>query len=113
MEPEKSSERHVLVLLPGLDGTGRLFAPLRRELGPHFDSMVVAYPADRLRNYDELSADVAKQLPSSQFTLVAESFSGPVALKVAARNPPGLVAVVLCASFAACPRPWLAWMFGD
>lgn len=112
MEAAKATERHVFVLLPGLDGTERLFAPLREKLEPRFDSMVITYPTDRLRSSDELSLDVAKRLPRSRFTLVAESFSGPVALKVAARNPAGLVAVVLSASFVTCPRPWLAWMFG-
>jgi pimeloyl-ACP methyl ester carboxylesterase len=49
---------------------------------------------------------VLAELPESEpWVLLAESFSGPIALRVAARhrNPP--VAVILCASFVQCPLP--------
>jgi pimeloyl-ACP methyl ester carboxylesterase len=78
-------------------------------LDPTFQTQVVAYPADRPLGYDELCAGVLGELPKSPHVLVAESFSGPVALKVAARAPQGLKAVVLSASFAGNPLPRLSW----
>ena len=33
-----------LVLLPGMDGTGELFSPLLKELGPDIQTVVVRYP---------------------------------------------------------------------
>ena len=42
--------------------------------------------------------------------LLAESFSGPAAILAAASNPPGLAGVILCASFAQCPRPVLRYL---
>ena len=78
----------------------------------NFDTEVITYPPDRLRNYEELSAAVAHSLPESPFVIVAESFSGPVALMVAAREPPGLKAVILTASFVSNPRPWISVLFG-
>ena len=64
-----------LVLLPGLDGTGRLFVPLRRQLAQSYEIDVVSYPSEVERSYDELALEVAKSLPTkSPFVLVAELF---------------------------------------
>lgn len=101
-----------LVLLPGLDGTGDLFARFAREFGDAAATRVVRYPTDRFLDYPELARFVERALPDEPFVLVAESFSGPVAILVAAKRPPRLRALVLCASFARSPAPaaarWLA-----
>lgn len=74
---------------------------------PRFRVEVVAYPADRVLD-DQLQAFVADRLPGdAPFLLVGESFSGPFAIRIAASRPPGLSGLVLCASFAVSPRPWL------
>ncbi len=98
------------MLLPGLDGTGDLFAPLLAELPEAFETRVVRYPHDHLLGYEALASLIEEQLPTSQtFALVGESFSGPLALMVAAKAPPGLAAVALVASFHRRPvAPWLA-----
>jgi pimeloyl-[acyl-carrier protein] methyl ester esterase len=93
-----------IVLLPGMDGTGRLFAPLLRQLPVSLVPLVVSYPTDAVTDTDALVAIVERLLPSDEpFALVAESFSGPIAIKVAARAPPELKAVILVASFIRCP----------
>jgi pimeloyl-[acyl-carrier protein] methyl ester esterase len=91
------------VLLPGLDGTGRLFAPLLAVLPAGVQARVVDYPRDTVLGHEELAARV--DLPDEPFLLVGESFSGPVALRIAARRPAGLVGVVLVATFATPPVP--------
>ena len=49
---------------------------------------------------------VRAALPRSRpFALVAESFGGPLAIRIAADAPPNLRAVVLCATFARNPIP--------
>jgi pimeloyl-ACP methyl ester carboxylesterase len=49
-------------------------------------------------------------LPGEQsFVLLGESFSGPLAIRIAARAPKGLVGLILCATFAKNPFPWLGW----
>jgi pimeloyl-[acyl-carrier protein] methyl ester esterase len=99
-----------LVLLPGLDGTGKLFSEFVTSLGPSIDSLVVSYPKDRSLGYDELEALVLSALPRDrQFVVLGESFSGPLAIRIAARRPAGLVALILSASFAKNPFPWLGW----
>ena len=48
-------------------------------------------------------------LPQDQpFFLLAESFSGPIGISIAASSPPGLLGLVLCCSFARNPVPMLA-----
>ena len=100
----------LIMFLPGLDGTGRLFEPLLTELPGAFETKVVRYPPDRVLGYEALTALVEAQLPAGrQFALVGESFSGPIALSIAAKAPAGLVAIVLAASFHRRPvSPWLA-----
>ena len=106
MHPSKT-----LVLLPGFDGTGRLFKPLRKAMELNFQTTVISYPADVPKSYEELCSEILRELPETPYVIVAESFAGPIALMVAARNPPGLTALVLCATFAKNPRPWLLGLF--
>ena len=102
-----------LVLLPGMDGTGELLAEFVAVLGSGFSTIIVSYPKDIALDYGALTALVSAQLPQDQpYVLVAESFSGPIAIRLAATNPDGLLAVVLCASFAKAPRPWLRFSTG-
>jgi len=97
-----------LVLLPGLDGTGLLFADFVAALGPDLDPIVVRYPPDAPLGYAELEPLVRKSLPSGNpFLLLGESFAGPLAISIAASAPPGLVGLILCCSFASNPRPCL------
>jgi pimeloyl-ACP methyl ester carboxylesterase len=86
------------LLLPGIDGSGRLFRPLLAA-EPRFVPEVLSYPPDRALGYDDLYALVRERLPRGPFLLVAESFSGPLAVRLAAARPPGLVALVLAATF--------------
>ena len=98
-----------LVLLPGMDGTGTLFDPLRQALDPSLPVQVLDYPADQVLGYSALVERVWQQLPTDRpFVLLGESFSGPVAVSLAARRPAGLLGLVLCCSFVRNPRPALA-----
>jgi pimeloyl-ACP methyl ester carboxylesterase len=101
----------VLVLLPGLDGTGKLFAEFLKVLDSSIGTLVVAYPEDIPMNYDQLEALVTAALPTDRpFVLLGESFSGPLAIRVAARRPEFLVGLVLCVTFASNPYSWVgAW----
>jgi pimeloyl-ACP methyl ester carboxylesterase len=103
-----------LLLLPGMDGTGRLFEPLLPFLPPAWVAAVVAYPPDRPWGYAELLPVVEAAAPrGSEFVVLGESFSGPLAVLLAARQPPGLWGIILCASFARSPLPPVArWLRG-
>jgi pimeloyl-ACP methyl ester carboxylesterase len=100
----------VLVLMPGLDGTGKLFAEFVKRASPSIDCMVVAYPKDLPIGYGELERLVVSALPKDRpFVLLGESFSGPLAIRIAAKIPAGLVGLILCVTFAKNPYPSLAW----
>lgn len=97
-----------LILMPGMDGTGELFAPLLRALGNSIEATVVRYPLNEPLGYSDLLPRVRAELPKSgPFVLLGESFSGPLAIMLAAEAPPGLRGVILCASFATNPIPWV------
>ena len=101
-----------LVLLPGLDGTGNLFANFVSALTPSLDTRIVRYPTDRLLSYADLFTFVVDAVPQTQpFVLLAESFSTPLAVRLAATNPASLKGLVICAGFIGNPvRGWLRHM---
>lgn len=95
-----------LVLLPGMDGTGELFAPFLAALSPGCESAVVAYPTSEPFDYAQLESIVRAVLPvDGPYVLLAESFSGPIAISIAASTPSLLKGLVLCASFVRNPQP--------
>ncbi|MBK8337779.1 MAG: alpha/beta hydrolase [Sterolibacteriaceae bacterium] len=98
-----------LVLLPGLDGTGLLFADFAASFGPEVKVIVASYPTDIPLDYSELEPIARSFLPRDQpFFLLAESFSGPIGISICASAPPGLLGLVLCCSFARNPVPAFA-----
>jgi pimeloyl-ACP methyl ester carboxylesterase len=98
-----------LVLLPGFDGTGRLFSDFAAAFGPEVEIVTVTYPTDIACGYAELESVARSFLPQDgPFFLLAESFSGPIGISIAASSPSGLQGLILCASFARNPVPKLA-----
>ena len=120
-----------LILLPGLDGTGELFAPLLRRIERmhiHADEPQLIAHALRYPTHDKLDLRqlhhavehyIAHNLPEdARYVILGESFSGPVAITVAyaaqtaAAKPHAAVwlftAFAVFAAFAHDPTP-LAW----
>lgn len=93
------------IVLPGLDGTAKLLQDFRLAAPPGIDCAVLAYPTDELLGYRELESLVESQLPHEPFILIAESFSGPIAVRLAEKHPDRVKTLVLCASFVTSPRP--------
>jgi len=101
--------RLTLVLLPGMDGTGELFEPFIAAIAGEFNVKVVRYPTDKPWGYAELEAFARVALPTEgPFVLVGESFSGPIAIALAASAPHQLKGLVLCCTFVRNPRPLFA-----
>lgn len=97
-----------VVLLPGMNGSGQLHDAFIAAMAPRFQVESVTYPADRFLDDRQLQAFVAERLRcDAPFLLIGESFSGPIAIRIAVSRPSGLAGLVLCATFAASPRPWL------
>jgi pimeloyl-ACP methyl ester carboxylesterase len=93
-----------------MDGTGVMFGPFIEALGNGFETQVVRYPA-ALSSYAACIHFVGTQLPKGRpFLLLGESFSGPVAIALAAERPEGLMGLVLCSTFARNPHRGLGWL---
>ncbi len=105
--------RPKLVLLPGLDGSGRLFGAFSGCVSEAVEPHSIGYPNDRLWGYEELLAFVLERLPDGPCILLGESFSGPLAAMLAAAEPARVSGLVLVSSFARLPVPtWVAGMAG-
>ncbi len=105
-----------LILLPGLDGTGRLFDDLVAALPSAIHTRVIAYPTDLPLGYTELERLLEDSLSGDDQAcfVLGESFSGPLAVRLA-RNPRlEIQGVILCTSFVRNPITWLpipaAWI---
>ncbi len=92
-----------LVLLPGLDGTARLFADFRASLPDTLAVQAIAYPPDAPMGYAELADYVAAQLPDGKLVFLGESFSGPLSVMMAARFADRTAGLVLAGTFVVPP----------
>ncbi len=103
-----------LVLMPGLDGTGLLFDRLAAALTPGIRFQVVEYPNDVALSLGEHAALVAQSLPAGSIVLLAESFSGLVAMHLLREHRLPVKQVVFVASPMQTPRfrRFLSPLFG-
>ena len=93
-----------LVLLPGMDGTGSLFVEFIAALPSSFEVVAARYPTDQYLTNTEMQDLVRAVCPHSEpFTLLAESFSTPLAIQYASTRPSNLKSLILCAGFATSP----------
>ncbi|MCU0595591.1 MAG: alpha/beta hydrolase [Desulfobacterota bacterium] len=98
-----------IVFLPGMDGTGISFEPLARALAQDVKVKVVKYPADRLLSFEDTVQCAKEQIQNDQGDVIvlAESFSGPVAIALLGSGQVKAKGLILCSTFARSPRPVL------
>jgi pimeloyl-ACP methyl ester carboxylesterase len=104
-----------IVLLPGMDGTGELLFDFSHALPRQMRKEIPTYPKDRVLPYEDLIKLVRSICQDSEpFVLLAESFSTPLAIQIAAERPKNLKALILCVGFASSPargfERWLWWI---
>jgi len=100
-----------LLLLPGLDGTDVLFRPLLSALPSWIRPLVVTYPATRGTRYEDLMTIVRSAVADiPECWVLGWSFSGPLAIMLAAEQPHKVRGVILSASFVRAPRRSLVWV---
>lgn len=98
-----------LVLLPGMDGSGLLFKPFVTALAGKLDVRVIRYPASDPLSYGELEELARSSLPGTEpLVLLGESFSGPIAVSLAAAMPNRVKGLILCCTFVRNPRPFFS-----
>ncbi len=93
-----------IILLPGLDGSGLFFEAFRKLLPSSVSSQIISYPRDECFTYGETVDHIYEQLPRDRdYVLLAESFSGPVAIDIAALAPLKLKGLILISTFCFSP----------
>ena len=108
---EQMARRTTLVLLPGIDGTEIFFGPLLAVLPNWVEPLVVTYPTSGASQYSDLLEVVQAAVEGLQeFYVLGWSFSGPLALMLAAKERHRVLGVILCASFIRSPLPGLFWL---
>jgi pimeloyl-[acyl-carrier protein] methyl ester esterase len=101
-----ANKEPTLVLTPGLDGTGLLFNRFVVALPSNIRTHIIDYPR-AAASLDEHAAAVAARLPSDRVTLLAESFSGIVALHLLSNREVSVEKIIFVASFGSAPQPYL------
>lgn len=107
-----------LILLPGLNGTNTLFQGFIAAAPEDAKCIAIEYPKQACKTYSELIDQVEKAVEDIEgdFIILGESFSGPIAVEIAAKKPAGLKAVILAASFVQPPNfnftKYLPWKLG-
>lgn len=111
--PQPLNRQVTLLLLPGLEGSGTLFAPfvsaLENKLGAEVHIKVVHYPTSGAHSYTELGTIARAAVPpEGAYFVLGESFSGPIAVGLAAGASPRCKGLILCATFVRNPMPLLS-----
>lgn len=104
------------LVLPGLDGTADLLEPFCRASPSTHQVDVLSLPDSRTSGYPELCAHFSRRVSDAQrCILIAESFSGPLAILLAKQNPEVVKQLILVATFVRSPTPRIAsiipWRF--
>lgn len=97
-----------LVILPGLDGTEVFFRPFLASIPSHIRTVVVSYPPSGANSYEALLEIVREKVADiPEFFLLGSSFSGPLAIMLAAAEPARVRGIILSATFLRAPRQYL------
>ena len=91
-----------LVLLPGVDGTGRLFEQLLQNYSG--ETQVIPLPESGSQSHAVMAEYICKQLPDEDVILLAESYSGSIVPHLLNMPDCRIKAVVFTASFLSPPN---------
>lgn len=91
-----------LVLLPGMDGTGELFEPFTDILPSSVNALVIPLLQEIGASYQAQARYVASKIHGPSI-IVAESYSGMVALALVKEFPEKVEKIVFVASFLSSP----------
>ena len=108
-------DKPLLLLLPGLDGTGQLFVSQVQALAHDFDVRCLTIPPDNRQDWSELAQAVVQLMHEAggdrPIYLCGESFGGCLALQVALLAPTRLAHLVLINPASALGRSaWMRWL---
>ena len=97
---------HVWTVLPGLHGTDALFGKLRSAIPARQECEWIDLPAKGKQDYQTLSDWLdgkLEHLENKKRLIIAESFSGPLAVMLASKRPDEVAGIVQASSFCHAP----------
>ncbi|RZM77905.1 alpha/beta fold hydrolase [Leptolyngbya iicbica] len=108
-------DKPLLLLLPGLDGTGQLFVSQVPTLARDFDVRCLTIPPDNRQDWPALAQAVIRLMQEAggdrPIYVCGESFGGCLALQVALLAPARLTHLVLVNPASALRRSvWVRWL---
>jgi pimeloyl-ACP methyl ester carboxylesterase len=108
-------DKPLLLLLPGLDGTGQLFVSQVQALARDFDVRCLTIPPDNRQDWPALAQAVIRLMQEAggdrPIYVCGESFGGCLALQVALMAPARLTHLVLINPASALGRSaWMRWL---
>ncbi len=111
----KHPDRPMFVYLPGMDGSGELFALQSAGLKSDFDIRCLVIPGDDLSSWEVLAHQAVQLIRQEAGTapvyLCGESFGACLALRVVALAPALASHLILINSASSFHRfPWLHWV---
>ncbi len=96
-----------VLLIPGMDGTGKLFSPLLDELPSGLDTQVICLNDLITQNPIEQALEIASLIGSEEVIILSESYSGYIAYHLALLPNLNIKHVIFAASFLENPT-WLS-----
>lgn len=107
-------DKPLMVLLPGLDGTGKLFVSQMKPLSQYFDVHCLNIPESNRQDWQSLAKTVIELIHQMRdnrpLYICGESFGGCLALQIAMCAPDLLSHLVVINPASALRRhPWLRW----
>jgi pimeloyl-ACP methyl ester carboxylesterase len=102
MEYRKSGDGPLLIYLPGLEGTGRLFFRQEPDLNKRFQVITFPLRSSPPFDYEDLTQDlleILNQEKTERATIVGESFGGTIALHFASKHPAHVEHLILVNTF--------------
>jgi pimeloyl-ACP methyl ester carboxylesterase len=96
-----------VLLIPGMDGTGKLFSPLLDELPSVVDIQVICLNDLITQNPIEQALEIASLIGSEEVIILSESYSGYIAYHLSLLPNLNIKHVIFAASFLENPT-WLS-----
>lgn len=91
------------ILLPGMDGSGLLFEPLKKLLAPSANIQIIPLSQSSDQSILNETKRIKTFFNSAPTIIVAESYSGRIAYELAKDNSLNIVHIVFVASFVSRP----------
>ncbi|WP_462168577.1 alpha/beta fold hydrolase [Pseudoalteromonas lipolytica] len=92
-----------LILLPGMDGTGKLFEPILASLPSNLDAQVITLSSLQGNDIKSQAEEVARLIGKQEVIIFAESYSGSIAYELAQFESVNIKHIVFAASFLSRP----------